>query len=203
MKTARVIYSASPVDWSNIPALEIAERVRPHKTDVTAFGQICCTEDALHIRMVTKEQPFEPVEKGPLAMPCRDSCLEFFLRPVESQTRYFNFEWNAAGSLYLGTGSGPADLIRILPDEGQKARLFSPGIISRDDGWEITFKIPYALILQFFPDFKITPGSVMYGNLYKCGDNLPRPHYLAWNPILREGKYLFHTPQEFGKLFTE
>jgi hypothetical protein len=132
-------------------------------------------------------------------MPCNDSCLEFFLRPVAQQMRYLNFEWNPGGSLYLGIGSCPADLLRIVPSDAQKERLFAPVIQQKPTGWEISFQIPYTFIRCFFPDFEITPGCTLYGNFYKCGDRLPIPHYLAWNPILREGKYLFHTPAEFGK----
>lgn len=200
MKTGQILFFNTPTDWSQVPVLDISERVRPLPTEAKATGQICRSEDALLIRIVAEEVPVPPQEQGLLAMPCRDSCLEFFLRPVERELRYINFEWNANGSLYLGIGSGPADLIRIVPREDQKQRLFSPVIQQSATGWEIVFKIPYTFILEFFPDFEITPGTVMYGNFYKCGDLLPEPHYLAWNPILREGKYLFHTPQEFGKL---
>jgi hypothetical protein len=37
------------------------------------------------------------------------------------------------------------------------------------------------------------------GNFYKCGDNLPRPHFLAWNNIQSEEPN-FHLSAFFGDL---
>jgi hypothetical protein len=42
----------------------------------------------------------------------------------------------------------------------------------------------------------------MGANFYKCGDELPTPHFLSWNPI--EWKEpSFHRPEQFGKLIFE
>src|SRR3546814_9695772 len=40
------------------------------------------------------------------------------------------------------------------------------------------------------------------GNFYKCGDDLPEPHYVAWNPIDNPTPN-FHLPQYFGELRSE
>ena len=199
MKQGIVFFSSEPVDWSSLPLFEISEQVYPCDVPVLAQAQICRTEHAFVIRLQAQEPQIRAQEQGPLAMPCRDSCLEFFLSPTPS-LRYLNFEWNPAGALYLGIGTGPADLMRIVPSPTQIKTLFSPEITQQEHWWQIIFTVPYTFIQKFFPDFFPDANQTIRGNFYKCGDNLDRPHYLAWSPITREGKYLFHTPMEFGVL---
>ncbi len=45
-------------------------------------------------------------------------------------------------------------------------------------------------------------GRSVKANFYKCGDELPEPHYLSWNPINLE-KPNFHTPDFFGDIYFE
>lgn len=199
MKEGNICFTQLPVDWQAQPVFEIAERVRPKEAPVRAWAQICRAEDGFYIRLQAEEAQILAREQGPLAMPCNDSCLEFFLRPTES-LRYMNFEWNPTGALYLGIGTEPADLLRIVPADWQIKKLFAPEFDRQEGAWQVTFRIPYTFIQGFFPDFDPEKTKHIYGNFYKCGDLLDKPHYFAWNPILREGQYLFHTPAEFGKL---
>ena len=39
----------------------------------------------------------------------------------------------------------------------------------------------------------------MRGNFYKCGNQLPKPHFLSWNPIPTDNVQ-FHCPEFFGEL---
>ncbi|MBC7416687.1 MAG: hypothetical protein H7325_00845, partial [Pedobacter sp.] len=32
----------------------------------------------------------------------------------------------------------------------------------------------------------------------KCGDDLPKPHYLSWNPITNVAEPNFHLPEFFA-----
>ena len=198
MKQGELFFVTEPIDWAKLPVFEINEQIRPCEP-VAACGQICRTKDAFHIRLQTKEPQILAREQGPMAMPCLDSCLEFFLRPDES-LRYMNFEWNPNGALYLGIGTCPADLLRIVPADWQVQKHLTPQITREGDQWQIQFQIPYHFIKCFFPDFDPVKTTRIRGNFYKCGDELDKPHFLAWNPIRREGKYLFHTPEEFGLL---
>ena len=45
-------------------------------------------------------------------------------------------------------------------------------------------------------------GKEMGANFYKCGDELPTPHFLSWNPI-EWAEPSFHRPEQFGKLIFE
>ena len=199
MKEGDLYLVTEPIAWDSLPVFEISERVRPWETEAVAWAQICRTEEAFHIRLQAREPQILADEEGPLPMPCNDSCLEFFLRPDES-LRYMNFEWNPRGALYLGIGTCPADLLRIAPADWQIKKHLCPQCVQDGDHWQVQFQIPYSFIRCFFPDFDPEKTDKIRGNFYKCGDKLEKPHCLAWNPILREGQYLFHTPEEFGIL---
>jgi hypothetical protein len=45
-------------------------------------------------------------------------------------------------------------------------------------------------------------GKTCRANFYKCGDDLPEPHFLSWNNIIAD-KPDFHLPQYFGTLTFE
>ena len=68
-----------------------------------------------------------------------------------------------------------------------------------DDGWYVTYKVPFAFIRRFFPDFNPTKGTKIRANFYKCGDETKKMHFLAWNPITVE-EPAFHVPSDFGCL---
>jgi len=200
MKKSRILSVEKTVDWREVPELEIAERVRPRETQAEAFAQIAYTPDELLVCLTAQEPEIRREEKGLLGAPCNDSCLEFFFCPMEGDLRYFNFEWNPNGCLYLGFATGPKDLIRLVIAEEKQKELFCPQIHVAEGEWSVRFRIPYTFIRQFFPDFCAETGKAIRGNFYKCGDKLAQPHSLAWNMITRQGEMRFHTPEEFGCL---
>ena len=202
MKEAVVPYIPGPTDWSRIPVLDIPESVRPSDAQVTARAQICYDDDALKLHLSATEHQIRREEHGPLGLPYQDSCLEFFICPMDGDLRYFNFEFSASGCLLLGFGSMEYRF-RQVPSEEQKQELFAPVIQMRPDGWDLYFQIPCDFIRQYFPDFQAVSGKTVRANFYKCGDLTPKPHYLAWNMITRKGMHLFHTPAEFGRLVFE
>ena len=190
----------SEADWSALPVLPITEQVRPTASEAQANAQIGYDENYLYIRLTAEEEEIRREETAPLGMPCRDSCLEFFFRPEETDLRYINFEFNPNGCLYLGFGSGPGNLFRIVVSDAKRQALFAPALTIGAGKWEVQFRVPYTFICHFFPNFSAYPGKLLPANFYKCGDLLEKPHYLAWNMITRTGTGLFHTPEEFGTL---
>ncbi|MBE6948131.1 MAG: hypothetical protein E7454_07805 [Ruminococcaceae bacterium] len=181
-------------DWSKIPAVGMDVVYRA--ADVKAWAQLCWDEAGLLVHLSAKENNIRCKETDPMAEICLDSCLEFFFRPTESML-YFNFEFNPACGLYLGYGSSLPTLIRLkVPDE--KA-YFSPEAYRTNDGWGITYRVPFTFIQQFFPDFDAYEGRKFYGNFYKCGDNTDHPHHMSWNKIDLP-RLNFHSPQFFGEL---
>ena len=200
MKTAQLMRACEPVDWSKLPRIEIDAPIKESDSPATAYAQICATQEALLIHLSATEPEVRAVHTSPLAEVCEDSCLEFFFRPMENSMRYFNFEFNPNTCLFLGFGSSIDDLLRIVPEEAQKQSLFCPKVVRREDGWEIFYRVPYSFIRGFVPEFQMEAGKALYCNFYKCGDMLQQPHYLTWNPIMRQGPCRFHTPAEFGRL---
>ncbi len=62
--------------------------------------------------------------------------------------------------------------------------------------WSLMLKIPATALFRH--DFSSWSGMKVRMNLYKCGDNLSKPHFLSWQPIDMPQPN-FHVPQFFGE----
>lgn len=186
-------------DWDNIPEFEMAEKCRPFDADIRAFGKICYDDEALYVRLRAIESEIRAEQTGNFDMPCDDSCLEFFLSPCPDSKRYFNIEMNPNCSTFLGIGTSIKDLARLRMMNQKEYGL--DAVSERlNDGWMITYKIPYKFIRLFFPEFSPEPGDILMANVYKCGGKCIVPHWLAWNPIDISIPHSFHNPECFGKM---
>ncbi len=135
----------------------------------------------------------------------KNSCVEFFVNLFPEMTdKYFNFEMNAIGTIYVGFGS--IGKRKILPIEDIKlVKVFSTltkpfvGQIE-NDFWEIKLSIPINLLEKYYKQkFESNPAIA---NFYKCGDATKYEHYGCWNLINSE-KPNFHLPKYFGDLLFE
>lgn len=188
-------------DWSAVPYLEIDTQLSANPFGISARAQICYGDEALFVRLSTKEKNYRAIETGPLDQPCRDSCLEFFFCPCEGDGRYFNIEFNSLGTLYLGMGSCSADLVRLILEK-KVAEIFAPDISKDDEGWQISYRVPYEFIRRFFPAFSAGSGTRIAANCYKCAGNGEPPHYMSWSWL--EGAPLgFHNTKCFGTMIFE
>ena len=184
-----------PVDWMQIPVAAMDTAYLNTPDTVKAWGQLALGEDALLLRLQLEVPSIRAEEKGPLGMPCEDSCLEFFFRPLEDDPRYLNFECNFNGCIFLGMGTGIPDLIRMVPDGAQE--LFCPETCATETGWELRFRIPHAFVRRLFPDYQ--PGQIAGINFYACSDLSQPAYYLSWSPVPTE-PFTFHCPKAFGTL---
>ncbi len=128
-----------------------------------------------------------------------DSCVEYFLAPDE--TGYYNIEATCIGRILISNrksrteGVVPAsrevmDKVLRMPSLGTEPFEEREG----DNRWSLTLAIPpQALFRHEINDWS---GRKMRMNLYKCGDNLTKPHFLSWQPILTEHPD-FHRPEFF------
>ena len=182
-------------DWSNIPVVDMELSYHEGFVDIQGHAQLCWDEEAIHVHLWAKEENIRSELNGPLTEVCQDSCLEFFLRPTES-LHYFNIEFNPNCALWLGHGNG-SSLMRMVLNE--KEVSFSPKANLTDDGWEITYRVPFSFIQHFFPEFAPKEGLSFYGNFYKCGDNTQYPHWFSWTDVTSD-PLCFHRPQDFGRL---
>ena len=199
MRTYTISKKTDILDWTKIPVAPIDNPCHTGNVDISAGGQICYDESALYVRLFAKESEIRAEYTGLLDAPCEDSCLEFFFSPINGDSRYFNIEYNPNCCVYFGTGTCVDNLIRLIPENGYS---FSPQANRTEDGWEITYQIPFSLIRQFFPDFAPVSGYEMRGNMYKCGDLTIQEHYFTWNKLT--GDVLsFHRPCDFGTFIFE
>ena len=130
----------------------------------------------------------------------QDSSVELFIDPSGDGT-YYNFEFNAIGTLLLGFGANRHNREIALPEITDRVkRLSSLGTLPFDNRrdkkpWQLTLMIPFTAFWHHAP--YTIEGKVVRGNLQKCGNDLPVPHYLTWNPILAPHPD-YHRPECFG-----
>lgn len=197
MREYTIVRRPEPLDWAQVPELAIDNVLWNTEAGVRAWAQLCWDDAALHLRLRARERDIRaehPAEEH-LAMPCEDSCLEFFFSPAPGDARYFNIEFNPNCCMYLGFGGERALRLRLIP----KRNPFEPETRRTADGWEIAYRIPFTFIRQFYPDFAPQPGDELRANCYKCGDKTVREHYLSWNPCTSPTPD-FHCPADFGRM---
>ena len=169
----------SPCRWSPNP---------PPHVSVQALWR----DDALIFRLCSDTPPSRAVNTAQDSSVWEDSCLEFFFMP-DGGDRYFNFEINPNGCLYIEFGHNRSDRFVLyrsdIPDR------FDIRTARTEDGWEIFYQIPLEFIRLFYPEFEFS--GALRANVYKCGDQTVKSHYLSWNPITSE-KPDFHRPEDFG-----
>jgi hypothetical protein len=132
-----------------------------------------------------------------------DSCVEFFFAPGGDGEHYYNFEFNAIGTVLCAYGKdrhqrehlpeSVLSLVETIPSLGKEP---IEGIMGKTR-WGLEVRIPVkALIHNRIEDLS---GMEAKGNFYKCGDKLDHPHYLSWEPV-RTSNPNFHLPVHFGLL---
>ena len=131
----------------------------------------------------------------------QDSCVEFFIT-LDGNDNYCNLEFNCLGNSKIGYGSSRSD--RILVDSDLVESIASVSKIKthiinskKAFAWEIILVIP--LTVFCYSNLNSFKGVRAQGNFYKCGDDLPQPHYLAWN-LIKADEPDFHRPDFFGEL---
>ena len=200
MKTYTIIRRPAELHWQDVPALAVDECLWLPPADIAMQAQVCYDDAALYVRLSVREQNIRAEHKTPGCMVCEDSCMEFFFCPTAGDDRYFNFEWNPNGQLYLGFGPNRCDSVRLLVQDEQA--LFAPRPARTADGWELTFRVPVSFVRRFVPDFALTPGTTLRANCFKCGELTPQPHYYSWNPVTSETPD-FHRPCDFGQMLLQ
>lgn len=126
-----------------------------------------------------------------------DSCLEFFVAPIEGRDEYINVEMNSEGVFLSEFGKGKYDRVFIstLTDKIPVVESFKG-----DDAGGAYWGVMVTLTKDFFCElYKINDFSFtkIKANFYKCGDGCEIPHYLAFSPVttLPPG---FHNPECFA-----
>ena len=128
-----------------------------------------------------------------------DSCLEFFIAPVEGDARYMNFEVNPKG-VYLSQIGEIRENRRFIKELTDLEPVIMPMSIEENGktAWGYEIIIPCDFISALYGiDFKISE-CTMKGNFYKCADASVTPHYGAHFPV-DSAALGFHNPDCFGE----
>lgn len=131
----------------------------------------------------------------------RDSCVEFFIS-IDNNEEYYNLEFNCIGTCMLGFGKGKTD--RKLVAEKFVENIKRQSIINVTNvgnatitNWELTLIIPREVFI--YHSISTFKNRHCRANLFKCGDELPEPHFLSWQRIESDFPD-FHQPEFFGTM---
>ena len=125
-----------------------------------------------------------------------DSCAEIFIE-TEPGKGYYNIECTCRGKLLMAFGTGRHGRAAL-----DSATVASVKRMTNLDGgeipvsgnpteWTLLMKIPAAAI-----GMDSLGGKAVRMNAYKCGDKLPRPHFLSLAPTGTETPD-YHRPESF------
>lgn len=157
---------------------------------------LCYNEEALKIRLFSKEHPrFIKAEEDDGAI-WEDNCLELFLAPFGKDAPYLNFECNPKGFMIIGFGKDRFDRQSLTQKIKPKINLKTAIL---EDSWEIEYTIPFDLLSALYQkEFIPQKGAEIFFNAYVCGDEAEPPRFGAWNKIEWPSPD-FHRPEFFGK----
>jgi len=131
----------------------------------------------------------------------KDSCVEFFIN-FNDEPAYYNIEFNRLGTCLASFGRQrdnrtqlSVDLLKNIKYE----RTLRQVEVDQEPeiNWTLTVAVPVTVFC--YHNLATLQHRNARMNFYKCGDDLSRPHYLAWNNI-DWPEPNFHLPQFFGKV---
>jgi len=204
MKKAQVIYSPE-FDDKSMSAIDtaMAQMAISGRVDVlnwpedypvapTTTFTLARTDDTLYVRFEVKGEVPLSTKTNDLELVNEDACVEMFIANADD-TRYWNFEFNAAGVCNAShRKERKVDVVRLNAEQLQSIKRFPVQLCAAH--WSLLVGIPFSLI-----ELDLSRERVRRANLYKCGDKTPMKHYASWNPIVAE-KPAFHLPEYFGEI---
>ena len=170
--------------------------------------RIAATADAFLLHYVVSEEHVAALAEEDNGRVWEDSCCEFFFQPEDDST-YYNIECNCMGTVLMACGA-TRDSRTTAPENVLKSIKRWTSLSSNvggtlplqpiDTPWQLALIIPFTAFFRH--NIKNMEGKTLKANFYKCGDNLPKPHFLAWNDIALPHPD-FHRPDFFGQLIIE
>ena len=198
-------------EWEAADTVTI-ERFHPRGSDHQPHTQVRVLHDGDAIAVMFRvEDRYVIAKHTEYQSPTHlDSCAELFVKPAGA-AGYFNFEFNAIGTLllwYVEKPRGPDGQFQkyteVPRDLGQSIEVHTSlsGPIETEIAdavtWTISYRIPRSLIESFTGSLGNISGQTWTGNFYKCADASSHPHWGYWADV---GEKLdFHQPAQFGTL---
>ncbi len=169
---------------------------RPDASFTVAHG-----EDCILLKFFVKEKAIRAIYRYTNDPVYKDSCVEFFIS-FDKDDGYYNIEFNCIGTCL--SGFGPTRNNRKLLPEALISKIKRLALIRDSNGagknlveWELTCIIPLEVFVHH--QIKCLRGRHCTVNFFKCGDELPEPHFLSWNGISSNSPD-FHLPEFFGPM---
>lgn len=156
------------------------------------------SRDVIFLKYYVSEKHVSAVYQNINEPVYKDSCVEFFIG-FENELTYYNLEFNCAGTVLGGYGNNRTGR-RFLDKQVLELICIEKALQFNTQNqlfeWELTLAIPSG-VFQFH-HIRNFGGMTCRLNFFKCGDDLPAPHYLAWNNI-DSLEPDFHRREYFGK----
>lgn len=207
MKIKRIAYT--PTDAAQIPTLFDEYSIPFVNVDTVNWKEypycpaaqvrLALTSDALLLHYHVNEQAALARYSRDGNAVWTDSCMECFLLGSDART-YYNIECSCIGTLLIGQGEGRSGRKHLSPALLDTISRWSSlgrepfGLRNEPTQWDLCLAIPFTV---FGDDSAVFADPTFKGNIYKCGDDLPTPHFLSLFPIpIAEPN--FHRPDHFG-----
>jgi len=157
------------------------------------------SSDAVFIKYFVKEKTIRAVNNTLNSPVYNDSCVEFFIG-FDDSPAYYNFEFNCIGTHLIGYGEDKTNRNLLPPAISQQIKY--KAVLTNDQnqetiGWELTLLIPVTAF--YYHNIQSLTGQHGVANFYKCGDELPEPHFVTWSNI-HWPQPNFHLRQFFGTI---
>lgn len=194
-KASKIIECAFDKEWEKAEIARVeTENWEGWNKTYNVKAQLLYSEYGIHVRMETDEKPLRITQTKQNSAVCEDSCMEFFFKGNKNDARYFNFEFNAMGTMYLGFRTGRNDY--ISPEENNS--YFNVQSTITPEKWVLFYTVPFEFLEKYYGSYT----KEMLGNFYKCGDKTSKTHYQTYYPIKTE-KPDYHRPEYFGEFVLE
>lgn len=170
------------------------------KTKCTASFAIAHENTSVLLKFYVKNDHFKSGSRLINEEVNNDNCVEFFISFAQDSA-YYNLEFNCLGIGKVAYGAGRENRAFLSAESIRKIKVWTVSeTVNESFDWEITLVIPVSVFEHHrLNTLKETNGK---GNFYKCGDELPEPHFLSWNKI-EAPEPDFHQPDYFVGVFFE
>ncbi len=197
--------------WRAADPLQVAEfREEGSRSRPLVTGFLMYDDAALYLKFAVEGDVVRCLRTDYQDPVCRDSCVEFFVQPRDG-AGYYNFEFNAIGTLLLSyiedaerLDGGFRKWMPVPAEDVAELQVETTihGVVDEPDSsprnWALAARIPYSIFEPFLGRIAPERGDEWRANFYKCGDEAPCPHWASWAPI---GEQLnFHVPEYFGTI---
>lgn len=156
-------------------------------------------EDCLFLKYYVKENDVQAKYRQTNEHVYKDSCVEFFIA-FRGEKAYYNFEFNCLGTCRAGFGTGRDDRKQLQPSRIEHIQRWAVLKVSNKATPRVTWQLTLVIPREAFSEHRLTNLQEEQArvNFYKCGDDLPNPHYLAWG-MIEAPEPNFHLPEFFGE----